>query len=213
MRLYYDPITVNCRKVAAGFILMNVPFEEARVDYLAGGHKAPEYLDINPNASLPALVDGDFKLWESNAILQYAADKYEALTYYPREPKVRADIHRWQLWESAHWYPSCYVYLVENFVKPFMKVETDRAAIEREAPNWHKLAGILEQRLTNQRWLCGENVTLADIAVAAPIHLHPYQKLPLDMYPSLRRWMTEEVEQLPCWKETDVATALGLRQS
>jgi glutathione S-transferase len=76
MRLYYDPITVNCRKVAAGFILMNVPFEEARVDYLAGGHKAPEYLDINPNASLPALVDGDFKLWESNAILQYAADKY-----------------------------------------------------------------------------------------------------------------------------------------
>ena len=84
--------------------------------------------------------------------------------------------------ESAHWYPSCYVYLVENFVKPFMKVETDRAAIEREAPNWRKLAGILEQRLTNQRWLCGENVTLADIAVAAPIHLHPYQKLPLDSY-------------------------------
>jgi glutathione S-transferase len=213
MRLHYDPITVNCRKVAAGFILMNVPFEEARVDYLGGGHKAPEYLAINPNASLPALVDGDFKLWESNAILQYAADKYEALTYYPREPKVRADIHRWQLWESAHWYPSCYVYLMENFVKPFMKIETDRTAIEKETPNWHKLAGILEQRLTNQRWLCGENVTLADIAVAAPIHLHPYQKLPLDMYPSLRRWMTEEVEQLPCWKETDVATALGLKQS
>ena len=38
MRLYYDPITVNCKKVAAGFSLMNVPFEEARVDYLGGGH-------------------------------------------------------------------------------------------------------------------------------------------------------------------------------
>ena len=88
MRLYYDPITVNCRKVAAGFILMNVPFEEARVDYLGGGHKAPEYLDINPNASLPALVDGDFKLWESNAILQYAADKHDAFTYHPREPRA-----------------------------------------------------------------------------------------------------------------------------
>ena len=102
---------------------------------------------------------------------------------------------------------------MENFVKPFMKIETDRTAIEREAPNWHKLAGIFEQRLTSQRCLCGENVTLADIAVAAPIHLHPYQKLPLDNYPNLRRWMTEEVEQLPCWKETDVATALGLKQS
>ena len=210
MKLYFDPITVNCRKVAAGFSLMNVPFEEARVNYLGGGHKAPEYLQINPNGSLPALVNGNFKLWESNAIL---ADKHQAFAYYPKEPKSRADIHRWQLWESAHWYPSCYVYLIENLVKPFMKIESDPAAIEREAPNWHKLAGILEQRLSNQRWLCGEDVTLADIAVAAPMHLHPYQKMPLEKYPSLRRWMIEDIEQLPCWKKTDVATALGLKQS
>lgn len=212
MKLYYDPITVNCRKVVAGFSLMGVSFEKSHVDYLGGGHKAPEYLNINPNASLPALVDGDLKLWESNAILQYVADKNGSFAYYPREPKVRADIHRWQLWESAHWFPSCYVYLVENVVKPLlMKAEPDRAAIEKEAPNWHKLANILDQRLANQRWLCGDNVTLADIAVAAPMHLHLYQKLPLDQHPNLRRWMTEDVEQLSCWKETDVATALGLK--
>ena len=78
MKLYYDPITVNCRKVAAGFSLMKVTFEKSHVDYFAGGHKAPEFLEINPNAMLPTLVDGDLKLWESNAILQYAADKNEA---------------------------------------------------------------------------------------------------------------------------------------
>jgi glutathione S-transferase len=211
VKLYYDPITVNCRKVAAGFSLMNIRFEKSHVDYLNGGHKAPEYLKINPNASLPALVDGDFKLWESNAILQYAADKNEAFAYYPREPKIRADIHRWQLWESAHWFPSCYVYMLENVAKPLMKDEPDRTAIDREAPNWHKLANILDQRLANQRWLCADNVTLADIAVAAPMHLHPHQKLPLDQHPNLRRWMTENVEQLLCWKETDVTKALGLK--
>jgi len=211
MKLYYDPITTNCRKVAAGFVLMNVPFEEARVDYLGGGHKAKEYLEINPNGSLPTLVDNGLILWESNAILQYVAEKNGAFAYYPKELKLRADINRWHLWESAHWFPSCYVYLIENLVKPFMKMETDNAAIEREAPNWHKLAGILDQRLSSQRWLCGENVTLADISVAAPIHLHPYQKLPLEKYPSLERWMTEDVEQLPCWKKTDVATLLGLK--
>ena len=65
---------------------------------MGGGHKAPEYLEVNPNGTLPALVDGDLKLWESNAILQYAADKTEAFAHYPREAKKRADIHRWQFW-------------------------------------------------------------------------------------------------------------------
>jgi len=180
------------------------------VDYFQGGHKAPEYVRINPNAALPALVDGDFTLWESNAILQYVADKNGAADYYPRDPKARADIHRWQLWESAHWFPSCYVFLVENVVKPLLKAEPDRATIEKETPNWHRLAGILDARLANQRWLCGDKVTIADISVAAPMHLHPFQRLPLNAHPNLRRWMTKDVEELPCWKATDVAKMLGM---
>jgi glutathione S-transferase len=211
MKLYHDPITVNCRKVLAGFGLMSVEFEKAYVNYLGGGHKAQEYLEFNPNGVLPALVDGDLKLWESNAILQYAADKTEALAYYPRELKKRADIHRWQFWEAAHWYPSCYVYLVENLVKPIMNAEPDQVAIEKEAPNWHRLANVLEQRLTDQAWICGDSVTLADIAVAAPMHLYPYQKLPLNTYPNIQRWMSERVEELSCWKATDVALTLGLK--
>ncbi|MFN0039506.1 MAG: glutathione S-transferase family protein [Burkholderiales bacterium] len=211
MKLYYDPITVNCRKVIAGFALMGAGFEKSHVDYFTGGQKAPEYLKINPNAVIPALVDGDLKLWESNAILQYAADKNNATAFYPKDLKVRADIHRWQLWEAATWFPSCYVYLVENVVKPLLKAEPDKSITDKEAPNWHKLAGILDERLSKQRWLCGDKVTIADISVAAPMHLHSYQKLPLDAHPNLRRWMTQDVEQLPCWKSTDVAPLLGLK--
>ena len=209
MKLYYDPVTVNCKKVVAGFGLLGAEFEKSHVDYFGGGHKAPEYVKINPNAALPALVDGDFTLWESNAILQYVADKKEAFDYYPRDPKVRADIHRWQLWEAAHWFPSCYVFLVENVVKPLLKAEPDKATIEKETPNWHRLANILDARLAEQRWLCGDKVTIADISVGAPMHLHPYQKLPLAAHPNLRRWMIEDVEQLPSWKATDVAKMLG----
>ena len=210
MKLYYDPISVNCRKVVAGFALMGVEFEKAHVDYFKAEQKAPEYLKINPNGAIPALVDGDLKLWESNAILQYAADKKEAFAYYPRDLKVRADINRWLLWEAANWFPSCYIYLVENVVKPLLKAQPDRAVTDKEAPNWHRLANILDERLAKHRWLCGDKVTLADIAVAAPMHLHPYQKLPLDAHPNLKRWMTEGIEQLPCWKATDAAKLLGL---
>ena len=48
--------------------------------------------------------------------------------------KLRADINRWQLWESAHWFPSCYVYLMENLVKPFMKMETDQRGNRKGSP-------------------------------------------------------------------------------
>lgn len=211
MKLYYDLITVNCRKVVAAFALMDIGFEKSHVDYLGGGHKSRDYLEINPCGTLPTLVDGDFTLWESNAILQYAAEKAAAFAFYPREINKRADIQRWLFWEAAHWYPSCYVYLVENLMKPMMNSDPDRAALDKEEPNWRRLANILERRLTDRAWICGDCVTLADIAVAAPLHLYPYMGLPLDSYPNIRRWMSERVDELPCWKATDVALMLGLK--
>jgi glutathione S-transferase len=83
MKLYADPITVNCRKVLAGLDFLDVPFERVHVVYFTGQHKEAAYLALNPNASVPALADGDFVLWESNAILQYAADKAGRESAYP----------------------------------------------------------------------------------------------------------------------------------
>lgn len=204
MQLYVDPITVNCRKVLAGFHLLGVEFEVVHVDYFKSEQKSPGYLQINPNASLPALVDGDLVLWESNAILQYAADKCAQYAFYPQDVRVRADINRWLLWESSSWFPSCYVYLVENCVKPLLSQYADDAVLAAQAANFHKLASILDARLENREWICGDRPTIADIALAAPLHLHPYQLVPLGDHPNVRRWMTENVEKLPCWEATYV---------
>jgi glutathione S-transferase len=72
------------------------------------------------------------------------------------------------LWEASTWFPSCYTYLVEYVVKPLLNTAPDEAVIEKEAPNWHRLAGILDARLAKTKWLAGDTVTIADIAVAAP---------------------------------------------
>ncbi len=158
MKLYYDPRTVNCRKVVAGLKLMDVAFESENVDYFTQGQKAPEFLAINPNGALPALTDGDMKLWESNAILQYAADKAGAEAAYPSDLQTRADVSRWLLWEASAWFPTCYVYLVENVVKPILGAEPDAAILEPEGPNFHNLAGILDARLNGQ--VCREHFEL-----------------------------------------------------
>lgn len=202
MKLYYDPITVNCRKVLAGLDLIGATYDEERLDFFGGDHKQPAYTVINPNAELPALVDGDLTLWESNAILVYASEKSGNKTAYPDTPKIRGDITRWLLWESGKWFGSCYVYLVENVVKPILDDVPDEAVLKNHAPTFHAHAAILEKALAGRDWLSADHATIADIAVAAPMHLHAAQKLPLESYPNIRAWMTR-VEALPCWQKSD----------
>ncbi len=209
MKLYADPITINCRKVIAALDLVQLDYDLVHVDYMSGAHKSEKFRTINPNAELPVLVDGSLVLSESNAVLQYIAEVKEACSYYPKDKKVRADIHRWQFWEATKWYPSCYVFLVENVVKPLQNEEPDQAVLTAAEANWHRLAGIIDQRLIGQRWLCGNSVTIADISVAAPMHLHRWQRLPLERHPNLLRWMTECIETLPCWKTSDPTKQLG----
>lgn len=212
MKIYADPITVNCRKVLAGMHLIGAPYELHHVDYFKAEQKSPEYIAINPNASVPAMIDGDLVLWESNAILQYAADKTGNAAAYPTDLKTRADVNRWLLWESSSWFPSSYVYLVENCVKPLLGGAPDPAILEAQNAQFHKLASILDDRLKNSRWVCGPNPSIADIALAAPIHLHGWQKLPLQDHPNLVRWMTQDVERLSCWKDTMVYEGFVLQQ-
>jgi len=202
MKLYFDPITVNCRKVVAGLDLIGAGYDEEVLDYFGGDHKKPDYKEINPNAELPALVDGDLVLWESNAILVYAAEKAGNRTVYPADPKIRADITRWLLWESSKWFEGCYVFLVENVVKPILDDKPDQSVLENHAPTFHGLASILEARLKDRDWISDDHATIADIAVAAPMHLHGVQKLPLENYPGIRAWMSR-VEALPCWQKSD----------
>jgi glutathione S-transferase len=205
IKIYADPITVNCRKVIAGFELIGAPYELVHVDYFKGEHKAEPYLSLNPNATVPAMTDGDFELWESNAMLQYAADKFGNEAVYPSELRTRADITRWLQWEGSHWFPSCYVFLVENCVKPLLGGQPDPAVLNAQAEQFHKLAGILDRRLSKQRWVAGSaDPTIADIVLAAPMHLHGWQKLPLADHPHLKRWLLDDVEALPCWQKTAV---------
>ena len=163
MQLLLDPITVNSRKVLAGFKLIGAEYTINKIDYFQEEHKSSEFLSVNPNATSPALKDEDFTLWESNAILQYASEKVGNVVAYPTEIKARADVNRWLLWESSSWFPSCYKYLVENCVKPLMGGQIDNRVLEEEEPNFNKLAGILDDRLSGSQYLCGHKPTIADV--------------------------------------------------
>lgn len=207
LQIYLDPCTINSRKILAALDLIGTSHNLNHIDYFTGQHKSPEYLEINPNATVPSAVDGDLKITESNAILQYIAD--DAGSVYPKDVKERANVNRWLLWEASKWFPTCYIYVVEYVVKPLLQSEPDQSVIDGEAPNWNRLAGILDDQLGKTKWLAGDNLTIADLAVAAPMHLHAASKLPLDQHTNLKRWLGE-IEKLPCWQKTQGAVDKAL---
>lgn len=209
LHLYLDPCTVNSRKVLAGLKLLGTEYDFHHIDYFTGEHKSDGFKKINPMATVPAATDGDLILTESNAILQYAADLNSNTSAYPKDLKKRADINRWLFWEASVWFQSCYVYLVEFVVKPLLNAEPDQSIIEAQASKWEHFASILEDRLSKCKWLTGDDISIADIAVAAPIHLHSAQRLPLEKFPNLQHWIAE-IEKLPCWQQTQEAVNKAL---
>ena len=98
MKLYYHPASPNARSVLVASELAQVPLQLFEVDVVAGQHHSDEYLALNPNGLFPTLIDGDFVLWETVAILQYVAAMGTSEELFPDEPARRADICRWQCW-------------------------------------------------------------------------------------------------------------------
>lgn len=214
LEVYCDPCTVNSRKVMAGLDLLGTKFNFNHVDYFKGEHKNEDYKkNLNPCATIPCATDDSESITESNAIMMYAADLDGGHSAYPKDLKKRAQVNRWLFFEASRWFQSCYVFLLENGVKPFQGVSPDENVLKEETPKWHELARILDQQLSKGKYICGDEVTIADIALAAPMHLRCMQKLPLDDHSNLKRWMTETIENLPCWKNTqgpvDKLAAMG----
>src|SRR6202011_3893879 len=127
-----------------------------------GASRTPAYLALNPTGRTPVLVDGDFKLWESNAILQYIAGK-SANSLWPNDARARADIARWQFWQLAHWGgEACQPLTFQRFVKQLFNLgPPDEAAVAKGTEAFNKEAKMLDAYLAAQKYLVGDALTLA----------------------------------------------------
>ncbi len=102
MLLYTFTITPNNRKVEAFVKHYDLDVDIHHVSFKDRETQSPEYLAINPMGKVPALVDGDFNLWESNAILTYLASTFPETKALPTDIRGRADVDRWLHWQSCH---------------------------------------------------------------------------------------------------------------
>ena len=139
--------------------------------------KTEEYLGVNPNGRIPALVDGDVTLFESMAINLYLAKKYGG-DLYPSNEADEAHAMQWSVWAISEIEPLQMQIVIQKFFTPDDR--KDPGVIERAAKGLERPLAVLDQHLADQDYLLGDAFSVADLNVAGVMLLlnmveHDYQ--------------------------------------
>ena len=203
MKLYLNPLSPNVRRVRLTAAVLGIALDEKRLDFAKGEHKSPEYLALNPNGAVPTLVDGDFVLTESRAIMQYLASKTPESGLLPRDEAARADVTRWQFWDASHFSPQCATVAFEKLMKGMMGLgEPDVGKVNEALANFRRFAAVLNKRLEGKTYVVGSALTVADLTLASSLMYAKQAELPLGEFPNVQSWFSRTIE-LDGWKKTN----------
>ena len=198
MKLYYFE-SPHPRVACAVAKHTGVPVEYVRVDLARGEQKSPDYLAIDPNGKVPALVDGDFTLWEAPAIACYIAAKAGS-DLWPADERARLDILRWFNWGTAHFNRHAGTIWFERTLKrPLGLGEPDERAIGAATHFLDQFAPVLDTHLAKRDFLVGNRLSVADFHVAMFLG-YEAAGLPLAGLQNIARWYAR-LDELPAWRE------------
>jgi glutathione S-transferase len=202
MDFYYGRISGNSARAAFGIFETCASVTAHLVDTRSGEHRAPEYLAVNPVGKVPALADGAYRLWESNAINWYVAEKFPSARLLPTSIEGRASVQRWMFFQVAHVYPSCVALFrtTNRRSQAFWGVTGDANAAAVALTELARWLPVLERGLEGRDWLEGE-FSLADIAYAPHFYLIEEGDFDFSPYPRVHAWL-KRLEARPAWQKT-----------
>jgi glutathione S-transferase len=165
---------------------LGVDFDAVSVNLPRREHCSPDFLELNPAAKVPVLIDGDLVLNESVAIVLYLAEKYPDRGFLPTDLKLRADFYRWIL------------FAVTELEQPWWRIakhtqlypEQDRlpAEVALARRDFLPMAAVLEEHMRGRDYVVGDRVTAADFLVAYTLDVADHMQL-LGECPTLRSYI------------------------
>jgi glutathione S-transferase len=191
MKLYEFPPT---RAIRVRWTLqeLGVDFEAVFVNMLAGEHKSPAYLKVNPAGKLPALVDGDLVLTESVAIVLYLGEKYSEKGLVPTDLKLRTQLYRWLLFAATELEQPLWRIARHTNVYPESKRIPGEVPLARE--DFQAMARVLEEHIRDRQFVVGNSITVADIVLAYTLDWANEVQL-LDGFPQMKAYMERMYER------------------
>lgn len=183
MDFYYLPGSAPCRAVQMAAAAVGVELNLKLTNLMAGEHLKPEFLKLNPQHTIPTLVDNGFALWESRAILSYLVEKYgKDDKLYPKDPQKRALVNQRLYFDMGvfyqrfgdYWYPQIFAKQPAN---------PDNLKKMEEGVEF------LNTFLAGSQYAAGDELTIADLSLAASAATYEVAGFDFSKYPNVQAWL------------------------
>ncbi len=197
LQFYYNPVSVNARRVWVALLEKQIPFEPILVN-LDGDHLGAEFTALNPLQRVPVIVDAGFRVLESLAILDYLEAHYPSPSLMPQtNSQAIAGVRMVEMLALNELQPATL-----SLTGAFVGLAVAPVKLDQSRQQITAVLQVYEDLLaTHQPYLLGADLTLADIVAGTLVPALPMLEYPLDAYPRLQAWVNH-LEQRDSWRAT-----------
>eukprot|EP00099_Drosophila_melanogaster_P015994 NP_524912.1 glutathione S transferase D2 [Drosophila melanogaster] len=195
MDFYYMPGGGGCRTVIMVAKALGLELNKKLLNTMEGEQLKPEFVKLNPQHTIPTLVDNGFSIWESRAIAVYLVEKYGKDDYLlPNDPKKRAVINQRLYFDMGTLY--------ESFAKYYYPLfRTGKPGSDEDLKRIETAFGFLDTFLEGQEYVAGDQLTVADIAILSTVSTFEVSEFDFSKYSNVSRWYDNAKKVTPGWDE------------
>jgi len=187
LKIYGSDLSAPANKVRFAANALGLKYEYIRVNLREGEHQKPEYLKIHPAGKIPAIDDGGFLLFESNAIIRYLAQK-AASSLYPKDLQQRALVEQWLDFGSMHVGMALSKVVYNRVFAPMRGTLIDENSIKEGLGFLDRFLPVVDKQLAKSKFLTGNTLTLADINLLALLDPAEAANVDISKYKNLTKW-------------------------
>lgn len=202
MKIFGNPLSTCTRKVLTTLHEKQAPFDFVNVDLAKGAQKSPEYLARQPFGQVPALEDGDFRMYESRAMIRYLDQILSGPALTPGDPRGRALMEQWISVETSNFTPYAMTIIMQHIFGPMRGAQPDEAKVQEARGKITPALQTLDKQLARGPHLLGEQFTLADICYMPYLEYvgqTPAKDL-IASHPNVAAWW-KRISERRSWKE------------
>jgi len=195
MDFYYMPGSAGCRTVIMVAKALGLELNKKLVNTMEGDQMKPEFLKLNPQHTIPTLVDNGFSIWESRAIAVYLVEKYgKDDSLFPKDPKKQAVVNQRLYFDMGT--------LTDAFSKYYYPLfRTGKLGSEEDLKRIETAFGFLDIFLEGHEYVAGDSLTVADIAILANVSTFDVIEFDFSKYSNVVRWYANAKKVTPGWDE------------